>query len=342
MRKHPELGARILEGANLDDIAGWVLAHHERPDGQGYPLGLAADQIPLQARILAVADAYEAMTNDRVYRPAMPETEARAELARYAGTQFDPEVVAALREAARAGGALRRVAWLASLEGAAMSAHRVTRVRDFLARGGYRGADMDVVRRVTACAAFLTALVIAVPRTAVAARRARRRADRLVGSLRRRRRPRPRRAAARADDRVQAGHGARAPLRGACVCRACRVALGWARVAVHHALPALDGHRGRFPSAAPNAGDHRGVRCGLACLPFFYDDWSGVFAGDMALRLVIWSALTMMACIWTTRVRMQRADLMAGRGAGQAPGAARPADRPRQPARVRRAARPRC
>ena len=93
MRKHPELGARILEGAHLDDIAGWVLTHHERPDGQGYPVGLAGDQIPLEARILAVADAYEAMTNDRVYRTAMPESEARAELKRYAGTQFDAGLV---------------------------------------------------------------------------------------------------------------------------------------------------------------------------------------------------------------------------------------------------------
>jgi HD-GYP domain-containing protein (c-di-GMP phosphodiesterase class II) len=93
MRKHPELGARILQGAHLDDIACWVLAHHERPDGQGYPVGLADGQIPIQARILAVADAYEAMTNDRVYRPAMPESEARAELKRYAGTQFDPGIV---------------------------------------------------------------------------------------------------------------------------------------------------------------------------------------------------------------------------------------------------------
>jgi putative nucleotidyltransferase with HDIG domain len=93
MRKHPELGARILQGAHFDDVAGWVLAHHERPDGQGYPIGLAAEQIPLQARILAVADAYEAMMNDRVYRPAIPETEARAELKRYAGTQFDADVV---------------------------------------------------------------------------------------------------------------------------------------------------------------------------------------------------------------------------------------------------------
>ena len=93
MRKHPELGARILQGAQLDDIAGWVLAHHERPDGQGYPVGLSSAQIPIEARILAVVDAYEAMTNDRVYRPAVPESEARAELRRYAGTQFDEEIV---------------------------------------------------------------------------------------------------------------------------------------------------------------------------------------------------------------------------------------------------------
>ena len=98
MRKHPELGARILEGAHLDDIAGWVLAHHERPDGTGYPSGIAAKQVPLQARILAVSDAYEAMTNDRVYRAALPEEEARAELVRHSGTQFDEEVVAVFLE----------------------------------------------------------------------------------------------------------------------------------------------------------------------------------------------------------------------------------------------------
>lgn len=94
MRKHPELGARILEGAHLDDIAGWVLAHHERPDGSGYPSGIGGEQIPIQASILSVVDAYEAMTNDRVYRPAMPEEEARAELVRWSGTQFDADVVA--------------------------------------------------------------------------------------------------------------------------------------------------------------------------------------------------------------------------------------------------------
>ena len=95
MRKHPELGARILSGANLEDIAGWVLAHHERPDGRGYPQGLAADEIPVPARILAVADAYEAMTTDRVYKAGIDHDAAQAELLRCAGTQFDPDVVSA-------------------------------------------------------------------------------------------------------------------------------------------------------------------------------------------------------------------------------------------------------
>jgi len=94
MRKHPELGARILEGAGLDDIARWVLAHHERPDGTGYPLGLAGGEIPLEARILAIADAYEAMTCDRPYRAGMSPRAAAEELHRHAGTQFDAELVA--------------------------------------------------------------------------------------------------------------------------------------------------------------------------------------------------------------------------------------------------------
>jgi hypothetical protein len=93
MTRHPEIGARILEHAGLRDIAAWVLAHHERLDGRGYPSGLAADEIPLEARILAVADAYEAMIADRPYRRGMPAAEARAELERCAGTQFDPMVV---------------------------------------------------------------------------------------------------------------------------------------------------------------------------------------------------------------------------------------------------------
>jgi diguanylate cyclase (GGDEF)-like protein len=95
MRRHPEIGASILAGADLEDVSEWVLAHHERPDGTGYPHGKLAHEIPLEARILAVADAYEAMRSDRVYRAALSEDEARAELERCAGTQFDKRVVQA-------------------------------------------------------------------------------------------------------------------------------------------------------------------------------------------------------------------------------------------------------
>jgi diguanylate cyclase (GGDEF)-like protein/putative nucleotidyltransferase with HDIG domain len=96
MRKHPEVGALIVDGADMKDVAAWIGAHHERPDGDGYPLGVADDAIPLEARILAVADAYEAMTCDRVYRKAMPIETAREELRKCSGTQFDPRVVDAL------------------------------------------------------------------------------------------------------------------------------------------------------------------------------------------------------------------------------------------------------
>ena len=95
MRRHPELGARILDHANLRDISAWVLAHHERIDGRGYPHGLAGEAIPLEARILAVADAYEAMTADRAYRAALGHDAAQQELRDGSGTQFDPQVVGA-------------------------------------------------------------------------------------------------------------------------------------------------------------------------------------------------------------------------------------------------------
>ncbi|HZE04444.1 MAG TPA: diguanylate cyclase [Solirubrobacteraceae bacterium] len=95
MRQHPEIGARILEHAGLHETAGWVRAHHERVDGQGYPDRLAAERIPLEARILAVADAYEAMIADRPYRAGMPPEAAQAELERCSGSQFDADVVAA-------------------------------------------------------------------------------------------------------------------------------------------------------------------------------------------------------------------------------------------------------
>lgn len=95
MKKHPEIGAKILGGSGLDDVREWILAHHERPDGRGYPFALEGTEIPLEARILAVGDAYEAMTSDRVYRKAIGAEAARAELRRCAGRQFDGEVVEA-------------------------------------------------------------------------------------------------------------------------------------------------------------------------------------------------------------------------------------------------------
>ena len=99
MRRHPEMGARILASDELDDVRGWILAHHERPDGSGYPKGLTFEEIPLEAAILAVGDAYEAMTSDRVYRRSIGHKAARNELRRAAGTQFDERVVDALLHA---------------------------------------------------------------------------------------------------------------------------------------------------------------------------------------------------------------------------------------------------
>jgi diguanylate cyclase (GGDEF)-like protein len=111
MRTHPEIGARLLAHPEFDDLRGWVLSHHERPDGRGYPQGLAGDSIPIEASILAVADAYEAMTADRAYRPAMGQEAARAELEAGAGTQFDARVVRAFLAALATGrtAPLRRV-----------------------------------------------------------------------------------------------------------------------------------------------------------------------------------------------------------------------------------------
>jgi len=94
MRQHCEIGHRIASSVpDLEPIAEFILKHHERWDGQGYPLGLSGRNIPLPCRILAIADAYDAMTSDRPYRGAMTSEEALAELRRCAGTQFDPELV---------------------------------------------------------------------------------------------------------------------------------------------------------------------------------------------------------------------------------------------------------
>ncbi|GAC1319515.1 MAG: hypothetical protein NVSMB25_10430 [Thermoleophilaceae bacterium] len=95
IKQHPELGAQIVEHPRLADVRTWIHTHHERPDGRGYPFGISGDALTLEARILAVADAYEAMTSDRAYRPSLGHAAARAELVRGAGTQFDVRVVAA-------------------------------------------------------------------------------------------------------------------------------------------------------------------------------------------------------------------------------------------------------
>ncbi len=99
IKAHPGLGAQILEHVCLEDVRAWVAAHHERPDGTGYPLGLKGAEISLESQIIAVADAYEAMTSDRAYRDAIGFDAARAELRRCSGTQFDPRVVEALLSA---------------------------------------------------------------------------------------------------------------------------------------------------------------------------------------------------------------------------------------------------
>jgi diguanylate cyclase (GGDEF)-like protein len=92
--QHPRIGQVILEqAAALKDAVPIILHHHERYAGHGYPFGLRANEIPLGARIVAIADAYDAMTNDRPYKRAISHDQAIAELRRHSGTQFDPELV---------------------------------------------------------------------------------------------------------------------------------------------------------------------------------------------------------------------------------------------------------
>ena len=98
LERHPQIGFRMLESLGVDPVADWVLHHHERWDGSGYPDGVSGERIPLGARIIFVADAYDAMISERVYRRRVSPEEAIAELDRCAGTQFDPRVVAALAE----------------------------------------------------------------------------------------------------------------------------------------------------------------------------------------------------------------------------------------------------
>jgi HD-GYP domain-containing protein (c-di-GMP phosphodiesterase class II) len=93
VRRQPELGAAMLTDTSFDDIRAWVLSRRERADGGGYPRGLRGDEIPLEARILAVAEAYVAMIGERPHAPARDHHSAVAELRGNAGTQFDAAVV---------------------------------------------------------------------------------------------------------------------------------------------------------------------------------------------------------------------------------------------------------
>lgn len=94
MKKHPEIGYRILSTMNnLSEMAEYVLAHHERWDGKGYPKGLSGESIPLKSRIICIADAYDAMISERSYRRPLTSEEAIEELQKYSGTQFNKEYV---------------------------------------------------------------------------------------------------------------------------------------------------------------------------------------------------------------------------------------------------------
>ena len=94
MRTHPGIGAQIVEPIRfLDGAVEIVRTHHERWDGRGYPIGLRGEQIPLAARVFAIADSFDAMTNDRPYRAAMTVDRAIDEIRLGACTQFDPDIV---------------------------------------------------------------------------------------------------------------------------------------------------------------------------------------------------------------------------------------------------------
>jgi HD-GYP domain-containing protein (c-di-GMP phosphodiesterase class II) len=98
VRAHPEEGHRLVADVVEREVASAVINHHERMDGEGYPRGLDGRTLPMVARIVQVADAYDAMTNHRPYRPALETPVAVSEAQRCAGTQFDPEVTEALAD----------------------------------------------------------------------------------------------------------------------------------------------------------------------------------------------------------------------------------------------------
>ena len=115
VRTHADAGAEIAEQIEgMEAIAPWIRPSHEHVDGSGYPLGLHGEDIPMESRILLVADAFDAMTSDRAYRVAMPVADALVELRRCAGQQFDKRCVELLAQAlVERAGALDHVVELA-------------------------------------------------------------------------------------------------------------------------------------------------------------------------------------------------------------------------------------
>lgn len=99
IKRHPEIGYRILTTSyDMLELAGCILAHHERWDGRGYPNRLKGEAIPLIARIITLADSYDAMTSERPYRNSLSAEEALLEIRKNSGTQFDPEIVRVFME----------------------------------------------------------------------------------------------------------------------------------------------------------------------------------------------------------------------------------------------------
>jgi HD-GYP domain-containing protein (c-di-GMP phosphodiesterase class II) len=110
IRRHPRTAARLLQRTALHDLADIVVAHHERPDGTGYPDGIPSAEVALESQIVAAADVYDAMLSPRPYASPLTPVEARAELERVAATQLDANVVDAFLRVLDAPGRLRRAA----------------------------------------------------------------------------------------------------------------------------------------------------------------------------------------------------------------------------------------
>ena len=108
MRKHPELGVKILAGIPfMEPALPFIISHHEKYDGSGYPFGLKGEEIPIEGRLLAVVDTFDAIMSDRPYRPGGDPQMALDELARNKGIQFDPQIVDIFVKAFNAGSVTR-------------------------------------------------------------------------------------------------------------------------------------------------------------------------------------------------------------------------------------------